>query len=229
MNAKISEIFTSLQGEGKYPGVLQVFIRFFGCQLNCVWCDTPQARDPAQGKFQEMEGDSLLRAVLDVDEIIHSVSLTGGEPLLQRDFLKGFLPRLKQAGRRTYLDTNGIEVEALKDVIPWIDIVAADIKLPSSCGGQPLWTQHAQFLQMAADKDCFVKAVITLDTTQQDMAQGVDVIKNVDTDMTLILQPEVGQLDDRLIERCREFQSYCLQTLTDVRIVPQMHKLLGIR
>ncbi len=41
MNARISEIFYSLQGEGLCVGVPQVFVRFWGCNLSCGWCDTP--------------------------------------------------------------------------------------------------------------------------------------------------------------------------------------------
>ncbi len=40
MQAKISEIFKSIQGEGPYQGINQVFVRFFGCNLCCRFCDT---------------------------------------------------------------------------------------------------------------------------------------------------------------------------------------------
>ena len=41
--ANISEIFQSIQGEGKYAGASQVFVRFFECNMHCAWCDTPHA------------------------------------------------------------------------------------------------------------------------------------------------------------------------------------------
>ena len=98
MNAKISEIFQSIQGEGKYLGVRQVFIRFFGCRLGCRWCDTDYARNPQAGRFTEMNVDEVMGRAASLWAGCHSISLTGGEPLLQAGFLKELFPRLKKAG-----------------------------------------------------------------------------------------------------------------------------------
>jgi len=229
MKAKISEIFLSIQGEGKYLGVRQVFIRFFGCRLDCAWCDTIDARDPQSGCFTEMGVDEVMDKVALIGAGCHSVSLTGGEPLLQVNFLKELLPGLKKAGRRTYLETNGVEVSALRAVLDSIDMIAADIKLPSSTKGGAFWKEHAEFLRLSKGKDLFVKTVITAGTSGEDIHRAVRLVAAVDPAIPLILQPETSGFDQDLLEKCRLFQKSCLEVLEDVRIIPQMHRFVGVR
>jgi len=82
--AKIAEVFESFQGEGIYAGVKQVFVRFFGCNLACIFCDTPLKH------FKEYSPNALKKEISRFSGY-HSLCFTGGEPLLQADFLKGFL------------------------------------------------------------------------------------------------------------------------------------------
>lgn len=146
--AKISEIFYSFQGEGLYQGVSQVFVRFSGCNLSCIFCDTESS------SCRIYNVDDLLRAVFrgNLLKEIHSVAITGGEPLCQAEFLLDFLPGLRQNGCRIYLETNGILYEELQDLMPYIDIVAMDFKLPSSTGLRAFWREHEEFLRIALDK-----------------------------------------------------------------------------
>jgi len=78
---KISEIFYSIQGEGKLTGVPSVFVRASGCNLRCVWCDTPYAS-------WNPEGDDVPVPQI-VDRVLshhcRHVVLTGGEPLIMPD------------------------------------------------------------------------------------------------------------------------------------------------
>ena len=87
MNAKILEIFPSIQGEGKYVGVAQVFVRFFECSMHCSWCDTPNSIGDGKREFKEYFSSELFDTINPLLPGCHSVSLTGGEPLLQKDFL----------------------------------------------------------------------------------------------------------------------------------------------
>src|SRR5258708_1168974 len=132
MNAKILEIFRSIQGEGKYVGAPQVFVRLFECNMHCVWCDTPASIGDGKRDYKEL---SLKEAGTQVNDLYGNgdfVSITGGEPLLQKDFLKGFCHAMRQEGKKIYLDTNGNLPKALAEIIKDIDIIAMDIKLPSS-------------------------------------------------------------------------------------------------
>jgi organic radical activating enzyme len=228
MKAKISEIFRSIQGEGIYLGVSQVFVRFFGCSLACKMCDTPQGKDLSYG-FKEYTREDLLNQVLLLSEGIHSVSLSGGEPLEQKEFLKSFLPLLKEKNLKTYLETNGVLFENLKDVIGFIDIVAMDMKLPSSTGQRAFWQEHQAFLTIARQADVFVKTVVTLETKLSDVTCAARLASEINRGIVFILQPNYFELSEKLLEICQKAQKKATEYLEDVRIIPQMHKHLGIR
>jgi len=99
---KISEIFHSIQGEGMLVGVPSVFVRVSGCNLRCVWCDTPYASWQPEGG--EMTVASVLAAVAEFD--CKHVVLTGGEPMIFRDVVP--LTRgLRERGRHITIETAG--------------------------------------------------------------------------------------------------------------------------
>jgi len=96
MKAKITEVFSSVQGEGKFVGLSQVFVRFFECHMHCVWCDTPHSIGDTTRKFDRYSVDELYGKINELWDNCHSVSLTGGEPLLHIAFLKELLPKGKK-------------------------------------------------------------------------------------------------------------------------------------
>jgi len=98
MKGKIAEVFQGVQGEGLYLGETQVFVRFFGCNLQCGFCDTRLDR------FAEYGARELLDEIRLYKDAVHSVAFTGGEPLLQKDFLKEILQLTKGQGYKNYLD-----------------------------------------------------------------------------------------------------------------------------
>jgi 7-carboxy-7-deazaguanine synthase len=74
----IAETFASIQGEGKMTGIPSFFIRVSGCNLRCVWCDTPYASwDP---EYETKSVGSLVQEV--VDSRLRQVVITGGEPMI---------------------------------------------------------------------------------------------------------------------------------------------------
>ncbi|MBU2102616.1 MAG: 7-carboxy-7-deazaguanine synthase QueE [Candidatus Omnitrophota bacterium] len=221
MIAKISEIFKSIQGEGLYQGREQVFVRFFDCNLACGYCDTKPVT------YQEQSLEEVMRQIL-VYGNYHSVSLTGGEPLLQIDFLKELAKFLKSIKKITYLETNGIVYESLKKVIEYCDIIAMDFKLPSSGRHQVFWPEHKKFLEIASAQDVFVKAVITENTNAVDMAQAIAIIREVAPAVSLVLQPQ-NPFEDVLGAKLDSFKKMCQDAGVNVKIITQLHKKLGIR
>jgi len=96
----IHEIYASIQGESTFAGLPCTFVRTTGCNLRCVWCDTPQA---FHGGTRMKRGDVLARALSTGTPL---VELTGGEPLLQ----PGVFPLMRElcdAGRTVLVETSG--------------------------------------------------------------------------------------------------------------------------
>ena len=118
----VNEIFHSIQGESTHTGRPCVFVRLTGCDLRCVWCDTPYA-------FHEGRK-------LDVDEVVAAVEqyrcdlveITGGEPLLQEDVYP-LMDRLLATGATVLLETGG-HVSVAR--VPAAVVKVVDVKCPGS-------------------------------------------------------------------------------------------------
>jgi organic radical activating enzyme len=229
MNAKIVEIFRSIQGEGKYVGAPQVFVRFFKCNMHCVWCDTPTSIGDGKREYKELSLKDAMTQVNALGENAHSVSITGGEPLLQKDFLKVFCHALRRQGKKIYLDTNGTLPNALKEIIKDVDIIAMDIKLPSSTLQNAFWAEHKEFLKVAARKEVFVKVVVSTNTHLGEILKAAKLVADLDPKILFILQPNHQDMKKGIIEDCLRYQKSCAKILKDVRILPQVHKFLKLR
>ncbi len=223
MKAKIAEIFDSVQGEGLYTGERQLFVRFYGCNLSCSFCDTPLTR------YREYTAENLRRQIAAYDGY-HSVSLTGGEPLVQAEFLASFLPLMRQDRRKIYLETNGTLWREFSLVRDDVDIVAMDIKLPSSGGQKPCWEEHKRFLELAAVKDVFVKIVVGLSTEVRDIVASSLILAPFSGRIPVVLQPVWQDMGPEVLEKMEAFKRLLAERGVDsVHILSQAHKLAGVK
>jgi len=243
--ARISEIFSSIQGEGYLAGRRQVFIRLDECNLDCRYCDTVYEKNafcqvetaPGSGTLcalpQPPGVDGLVTLVLEwcnrLPGAHHSISVTGGEPLLQFATLREWLPELRRV-RPIHLETNGTLHAELGQVIDSIDYISMDMKLPSTAGCDPgLWREHRRFLEVAVRRQVSVKVVIGQDTPPDEIAQVCAIMAEVDRSTPLFLQPLSNATGGVAIaaERILRLQETAAALLPDVRVIPQMHKMLG--
>ena len=232
--ARITEIFSSLQGEGPYLGAKQIFIRFADCNLTCSYCDEGKTRRTNTGKSYSVRQLAAVIARLDKRRGPHeAISFTGGEPLLQADFLQKLLPLLKKNGHKIYLETNGTLARAYKRIARFVDVVAMDMKLPSMLGGQNHLNAHRDFLKEAVHKNVFVKIVYGPTTRLSEILACARIIACVSPKVLLVLQPQsaAGQRQAKdLIERaCDTFYPKLAAILKNVRVIGQMHKVWGVR
>jgi organic radical activating enzyme len=223
VTGRITEVFDSVQGEGLYVGEKQLFVRFFGCNLRCRFCDTRANR------FIEYEPQELLEELKLYEDDYHSVSFTGGEPLLQSDFLNEVLKLTSQHGYKNYLETNGTLAGELEKVIDYLDIVAMDLKLPSSTKMGKLWRLHSRFLKVAAKKEVFLKAIICKSTEEKDLREALNLIKEINNSAVLILQPNSYEDYGKMQTKLENFRNICINNSVTACIVPQVHKIAGVR
>jgi len=251
INASVEEIYSSIQGEGLWVGQRHIFVRFMGCDIRCRYCDTPEAghREDSEGAHgdcrvqrstvsTEYERVSNPLSALQLTEFCTrlivqgpscpTLSLTGGEPLLQHQFLTEWLPHVrKDFNFRIYLETSGTHYRAMENIRGLVDVVSMDFKLPSATGLAPFWDEHNKFLSVIRGKSVFVKAVATRDTQIDDILTSANIIAEIDVSVPLIIQPASGQLAPEpgtLVE----FQNAALRILQDVRVIPQVHKVLHV-
>jgi 7-carboxy-7-deazaguanine synthase len=245
-SANLHELFSSIQGEGLLVGVRQIFIRFHGCNLKCNYCDTETPSLPAfcrmegtpgRGDFAEVANPVALDRVITLLEgwsrgwpgIHHSISITGGEPLLHHDILMEWLPELRKV-LPIYLETNGVLPTALPPVIPMLDHISMDIKLPSTSGCTDQWDLHGEFLRLAAQKNVYVKVVVGDETEAWEIQRACSTIAAVDRLIPLIIQPVTrknGQIGIAAV-KILEYQEIACRYLAHVRVIPQTHKFAGL-
>lgn len=241
----ISEIFSSIQGEGMLAGRRQIFVRLMECNLDCLYCDTDFEKSDIC-RLESKPGSGILLnipqplSLYEVSSVFdewrtqlpgahHSVSFTGGEPLLYADALAEWFPEIRKT-LPIHLETNGTMHIALQQVKQHTDYISMDMKLPSTAGcTEQLWELHALFLQEAHGSNVSVKIVVGESTPDSEIRQVCDVISSVDAALPLFLQPlsmpdgSVGISAARVL-RLQELAS---SRLPDVRVIPQMHKMLG--
>lgn len=239
----VNEIFRSIQGEGIYAGVLQAFVRFAGCSARCGYCDTAEARARSPECVLRGEGEplrvpnpvsagevsSFVRALATAPGF-HSASLTGGEPLEQPEFAAALVARLRADGIPVYLETNGLSIEGARALAGAVDYVSLDIKLPSLCPGASLET-YAAVLPLFEGSRLFCKIVVAEGVAMAEVGEAARIVASYDRGTAVVIQPATPA-DGRAAVRgetllaCHALASTLLE---EVRVIPQCHRLLGLR
>jgi 7-carboxy-7-deazaguanine synthase len=253
--ARLVEIFSAIQGEALNAGTRQIFIRFAICDLRCHFCDSSHTwyappicsieKTPGLRDFEihsnPVTQEQLLAWVERQNEsgLHDSISLTGGEPLLHAPFLVEFLPFARAAtGLPVYLETGGHRPRQLAMVLPYIDSVGMDIKLPS-VSGERYWKEHAEFLKRCLDArvEVFVKLIVSQKTDPDELIQAAELVAACDPSVPVFMQPVTTiDLSDKLgcdpaqapdPERVLSWQALMKRHLKQVRVIPQTHKMIG--
>lgn len=222
MKTKINEIFSSIQGEGPVVGYKQLFIRFCGCNLHCDYCDTEFQTGV---EYTPTELFEKINSEYDLSTF-HSISLTGGEPLLHCEFLQEFLPLLKNK-TKIYLETNATLSENLQKVKNLIDIISADIKLPTSTGFDS-FDLHRKFFEKCNGIETFAKIVFDKNITEEEIITCSNIGKEYNIE--LVLQPKM--VEDKMTvnsEFCTELLNKFTQKYKNTRLIPQVHKFIDVQ
>jgi len=241
--ANFYEVFTSIQGEGLFIGRTQIFIRFAGCNLTCSYCDTETAlspqtfaffeKEPFFSKFVKIKNPVSVRKLvcfikktLKKLPSIHSITFTGGEPLLYVDFIKDVIVALDNL-KPVHLETNGTLPEYLERLIEYINFVSMDFKPEFFYIKNFVEKQH-RFLKISSQKECQVKVVVTSSLKEKDFAKVVNIMHLVNKEIPLILQPNTKEISF-IKEKILKCYKIAIKKLSNVLIIPQVHHFLGIK
>ncbi len=204
----ISEIFRSIQGEGRRIGLPCTLVRLAGCNLDCRWCDTPYARDAADGEMTDLEAALDRVRALDCDR----VELTGGEPLAQQPATVKLLHRLVDEDYEVLLETNG--TFSLAGIDPAV-VKVVDIKCPSSGAADctdwdniPRLRNHDEAKFVIGEREDFEYAAETVRTHA--------LLKRC----AVLFMPVFGRLE------LRDLAGWVLESGLDVRLGLQLHKII---
>lgn len=216
---KVSEVFYSIQGEGTLAGVPSVFVRLSGCNLRCVWCDTPYTSWSPEGRDV-----GLAEIIEQVRRYAAShVVLTGGEPMIfaeSVELTRGF----KAAGLHVTVETAGTVFQPVV-----CDLMSISPKLANSTpherdGGR--WASQHDRLRYQPDVlrkfistyPCQLKFVVA---APEDMDEIEGMVREIGADRRqVVLMPE-GVDAEAIRQRARWLAELC--KTHGFRYSPRLH------
>jgi 7-carboxy-7-deazaguanine synthase len=247
-SSDLIEVFSAIQGEGPIVGRRQIFLRFGHCDVVCRYCDTPlchvelpecRLERRAGGREFERQANPMSLAAIETslerlaaDLPHHSVSLTGGEPLLHAEMIRALGPCLKSLGLLGYLETNGHLVDELLRALPALDIVGMDIKLESATGFPARFDDNRRFLAACVDAglDVFAKVVLDAATSIDEIDGALAVVLDTAAQVPVVFQPVtpfrgVGTPPEP--EQLLAWNERALRAGAEALVIPQTHKMIG--
>lgn len=208
----VAEKFISINGEAKRAGELSVFIRFAGCNLRCNYCDTLWACDEAAA-VELMSAEEIYQYIKASG--VKNITLTGGEPMLQKD-IKLLLDKLgEDRNLRTEIETNGaVSLEEYYKSVPENISFTVDYKCPGS------GMEHAMKLQNFENiRSCDTVKFVVSDRKDLDKMSEIVERYSLTEKCTVYVSAVFGRIEPReIVDHMVE------KKMNDVRLQLQIHK-----
>lgn len=207
MKFRVVEIFDSIEGEGKRAGQLCTFVRFYGCNLNCSYCDTPYGKEGDD--YTLMSEEDILSRVTH-----KNVTLTGGEPLMHP--IKPLIIRLLASGHQVNIETNGTrDTISASEIKRGALFYTMDWKCPSS--GMRRFMNYSRVDQLT-DQDV-LKFVVG---SKADMMEILPIARRIGRNGPRIyISPVYGKMP--LVDICQFMKEHKLEGAT---LQVQLHKII---
>ncbi|MCH2111331.1 MAG: 7-carboxy-7-deazaguanine synthase QueE [Planctomycetes bacterium] len=236
----------SLQGEATEVGRPHLFLRLGGCPLRCTYCDTPESWAPSeQSKWFEQGGVRVLDNPLSAEDLTASLggllqsyglaasditlAVTGGEPLLQHEFLSSWIPQWKG---NIMLETAGLDGAALESLAPLCDSISLDWKLPSTLNPSPVSCDPSRCVEVLvrAGTPFWVKFVVAQNTPHAELDCALRTLASLCPETVIWIQPATLVPGGPRPPRAEELLELVLRNRhvpLDLRVLPQIHPILG--
>ncbi|MDI1494831.1 MAG: organic radical-activating protein [Cenarchaeum symbiont of Oopsacas minuta] len=235
MKVRLTEIFTSIEGEGIFCGTKTLFVRLAGCPYGCFYCDTLDSLPLDSGTEYEIDEacDMISR---ELQPSTYKVNFTGGDPLIQHEAVAEMAKFVQSKNVPTYLESSCFEVQRFSHVLSFIDIVKIEFKTVESGFVSP--EQHPKLFEQAleclegsilAEKKTYIKIVVSSKTNFVDfeiMLEKIFSNSAATKILGLIIQPTHGIAEPKLPLLMQMYDAAAKYHVT-VRVVPQMHKAIG--
>ena len=242
----VHSVFVSVQGEGPSVGQLHLFVRFAGCDVGCEYCDTadsqsksiPEAtisypacdvrqRNPLPAQLLA----DICRKLLN-ENPIQGISLTGGEPLLQASYAREVLRCLGTPCPPVMLETSALHPELLPTLLSLVQVVSADIKLRSTRVPKADEAKAIEFIRLASSKvKTWVKVPVDATVTTTELRRVLTMLAHAAPNVEVTIQPI--EFDDRRrmlsSQELLKLFKVVLEVRPNARLIPQVHKYLGVK
>jgi organic radical activating enzyme len=247
----VLEVFSTFQGEGPFVGERQVFVRLAGCDLRCAFCDTPESFPmPSAARVQTQPGGDRDERVanpvaladviafvarLDTPRGLHAtVSITGGEPLLHPHAVVEIARGARALGLRVHVETGGHRPGAVRHVLDHVDAITPDVKIESATGAPTPWDAHEETYRLlaAAGKAPCVKAVVGATTTEAEVEQAARFVARHLAHVPFVIQPVTPYGEGPATPgpaHLFRLHAAARHGHPDPRVIPQVHRMLGVR
>ncbi|HIH46600.1 MAG TPA: 7-carboxy-7-deazaguanine synthase QueE [Candidatus Nitrosotenuis sp.] len=235
MKVRLFEIFTSLEGEGILYGTKTLFVRLAGCPFTCFYCDTKESLPMDSGNEYDIT-DACELIEKNLKDKTYKVNFTGGDPLVQTDAVIEMAKFVHSKKIPTYLESSCYDSKKFEKVLPHIDFVKVELKTKDS---DFVDQKHYSTLienaldclkkSISAKKPTYVKIVVSAKTdleTFTDLTQKIFKITNPRDLNGFIIQPTYG-IAEPTLQQLLNFYDVVYPYFSDVRVVPQLHKLIG--
>ena len=235
MKVRLFEIFTSVEGEGILYGTKTLFVRLAGCPFTCFYCDTIESLPMDSGtEYSIGDANDLIDSKLEKNT--YKVNFTGGEPLVQSEAVLEMAKHIKSRNIPTYLESSCYDSEKFSEVLPYIDYIKIEFKTPDA---KFVDSKHYSKLiknaleclknSVQSKKVTYIKIVVSSKTELDSLKELLDKIFALISKEDIsgfIIQPTYGIAEPSL-EQLLKFYDLVYPYYKEVRVVPQLHKLIG--
>lgn len=210
---RVTEKFVSINGEGRKAGELSCFVRFAGCNLCCNYCDTRWSCDP-DAPHEDLSAEEIASWVRETG--VKNVTLTGGEPMLQPEFVTLLTVLREEAKAEIEVETNGsISIDPAVHFKPGV-FYTMDMKCPGSGMAEHNCYENLSYLR----PEDVVKFVVS---DREDLIWTKEKIKEYDltTRCLVYISSVFGRITPaEIVDFMKENE------LNDVRLQLQLHKYI---